>query len=175
MSLRYIGIYGGLSGAVIITTMLSGILLGSGTFFSSAAFGYLVMLVALSLIFVAVKRYRDIELGGVIRFGRAFALGLGIAAVAGLTYILVWEAYLACTDYAFIDQYIASVLRAHERDGMSAAALETARQELDVLREQYGHLWFRLPMTFLEIFPVGLLVALISAALLRNPRLLPAR
>jgi len=30
-------------------------------------------------------------------------------------------------------------------------------------------------MTFIEIFPVGLLVALISAALLRNPKMLPAR
>jgi hypothetical protein len=30
-------------------------------------------------------------------------------------------------------------------------------------------------MVFLEIFPVGLLVALVSAALLRNPKLLPAR
>jgi hypothetical protein len=30
-------------------------------------------------------------------------------------------------------------------------------------------------MTFVEIFPVGVLVSLISAALLRNRRFLPAR
>ena len=30
-------------------------------------------------------------------------------------------------------------------------------------------------MTFLEMFPVGLLVSLISAAVLRNSRILPAR
>jgi hypothetical protein len=30
-------------------------------------------------------------------------------------------------------------------------------------------------MTFVEIFPVGLLIALVSAGLLRNPRFLPAR
>jgi hypothetical protein len=34
---------------------------------------------------------------------------------------------------------------------------------------------FRIPITFIEIFPVGLLVALVSAALLRNPKLMPAR
>src|SRR3546814_12654255 len=34
---------------------------------------------------------------------------------------------------------------------------------------------FRLPMTFVEIFPVGVLVSLVSAAVLRNPRVLPAR
>jgi hypothetical protein len=33
----------------------------------------------------------------------------------------------------------------------------------------------RVPMTFLEIFPVGALIALISAAVLRNPKVLPAR
>jgi hypothetical protein len=33
----------------------------------------------------------------------------------------------------------------------------------------------RMAMTFIEIFPVGGLIALISAALLRNPRVLPAR
>jgi hypothetical protein len=42
------------------------------------------------------------------------------------------------------------------------------------LADSYRDPVFRMPMTFVEIFPVGLLVALVSAALLRNPRLLPA-
>ncbi len=41
------------------------------------------------------------------------------------------------------------------------------------MAESYRNPLFRIPMTFIEIFPVGLLVALISAALLRNPKLLP--
>jgi hypothetical protein len=32
---------------------------------------------------------------------------------------------------------------------------------------------FRIPMTFMEIFPAGLLVSLVSALLLRNLRILP--
>jgi hypothetical protein len=43
------------------------------------------------------------------------------------------------------------------------------------MKEMYRNPLFRLPMTFIEIFPVGLLIALISAAILRNPRILPAR
>lgn len=33
-----------------------------------AVFGYLIMLVALSAVFVGIKRHRDRNLGGVIRF-----------------------------------------------------------------------------------------------------------
>ena len=41
--------------------------------------------------------------------------------------------------------------------------------------EQYENPLYRLPITFMEIFPVGLLVALFSAAILRNPKAFPAR
>ena len=175
MSFRYISIYGGLSGAVVIATLMVGLSFGTDSIFGSETLGYLVMLVAMSFIFVGIKRYRDVELGGVIRFGRALTLGLGIAAMAALVYVIVWEIYLASTGYAFIDEYIASVIRSHEAAGLAGAALDAKRAELDALRDQYGQPWFRLPMTFLEIFPVGLLVALVSAGLLRNPRVLPAR
>jgi hypothetical protein len=175
MPFRYIALYGALSGAVVIATLLAGLIFGTSSIFSSETFGYLVMLVAMTFIFVGIKRYRDVELGGVIRFGRALALGLGIAAMAGVVYVVVWEIYLASTNYAFIDGYIASVLRSHEAAGLTGAALDAKREELATLRTQYGQPWFRIPMTFLEIFPVGLLVALVSAGLLRNPRLLPAR
>jgi hypothetical protein len=173
--MKYFMTYGLLSGFVIIATMTTGIVLGGeGSFLSSHWFGYLVMLVALTFIFVGVKRYRDVERGGVIKFGSAFAMGLGIAAAAGIAYVIGWEAYLAMTDYAFMDEYIAGIQRSHEAKGLSASALAEEMAKLESLRVNYANPLFRIPMTFLEIFPVGLLVSLVSALLLRNPKLLPA-
>ncbi|HEV2746103.1 MAG TPA: DUF4199 domain-containing protein [Allosphingosinicella sp.] len=174
--MKYALTYGLLSGLVIIATMLTGLILAErGSFFSSAWFGYLVMLVALTFIFVGVKRWRDVERGGIVRFGPAFAMGLAIAAVAGLAYVAVWEAYLAVTDYRFMDDYVADIARARRAEGVTGAALARELAELETLRSNYRNPLFRMPMTFLEIFPVGLLVALVSALLLRNPKLLPAR
>ena len=168
--MKYAIIYGGLAGAAIILTTLAGIQVVG----HSELFGYLIMLVGLTLVFVGVKRYRDIECGGVIRFMPALGMGLAIAVVAGLAYVAVWEAYLAMTDYRFMDEYVASVLKARQAEGASAAALAKEAANLERLRVSYLNPLFRLPMTFLEIFPVGLAVALFSAALLRNPKVLPA-
>jgi Protein of unknown function (DUF4199) len=173
--MRYALTYGLLSGLVVILTMITGIAFSDNeSFFSSEWFGYLVMLVALTFIFVGVKRYRDVELGGVIKFGRAFAMGLGIAVAAGVAYVGVWEIYLAMTDYKFMDQYIAGIMRAREAQGLSAAALAEELAKLESMRTSYANPLFRVPMTFMEIFPVGLLVSLVSALLLRNSKLLPA-
>ena len=117
--MRYALTYGLLSGFVIIVTMITGIVLSDQkSFFSSEWFGYLVMLVALTFIFVGVKRYRDVERGGVIKFGAAFAMGLAIAAAAGVAYVAVWEVYLAMTDYKFMDEYIAGIVRARQAAGV---------------------------------------------------------
>lgn len=173
--MKYALTYGLLSGFVIIATMMAGLLLSDHQgFFSSEWFGYLVMLVALTFIFVGVKRYRDVERGGVIRFGAAFAMGLGIAVAAGVAYVAVWETYLAVTDYRFMDEYIAGMMRARQAEGLAAGPLAEEMAELESLRANYANPLFRIPMTFLEIFPVGLLVSLVSALLLRNPKLLPA-
>ncbi len=172
--MRYIFVYGGLSGAIASGIIVATLAFNLPSHLHSLWFGYLVMLVALSLIFVGVKRYRDIELGGVIRFLPALGIGLGIAVIAGVTYAVIWEAYLASTDYAFMDDYIAAAIRGLETDGLTGAALDQKIAELETVRDQYRNPLFRLMMTFLEIFPVGLLVALVSAALLRNPKLLTA-
>lgn len=171
--LRIILINGLISGVVIIAGILGTILLGGGH--SSLWLGYLIMLVALSSILVGVKQYRDRDLGGVIGFGKALLMGLGIAVTASIAYVLVWEIYLAVTHYAFIDQYTASILAAKRAAGVTGAEYQKAVAEMDTLRRQYADPLFRLPMTFVEIFPVGVLVALVSAALVRNPRFLPAR
>lgn len=173
---RIILTFGSLAGTLVAIFMLLGmtVLAGSDNM-GSEAFGYLGMLLALSIIFIAIKRHRDINLGGVIRFWPALAVGLGVAALAAVFYVVAWEIYFNATDRAFMDAYANGQIAAREAAGASAeelAAYEASTREMVAL---YGNWWFRLPMTFTEIFPVGVLVSLVSAALLRNRNLLPRR
>jgi hypothetical protein len=172
--MKYPLIYGGIAGAIVVG--LTGIALSVGILGhdSSPFFGYLVMLVALSMIFLGVKRYRDVECGGVVRFGRALAVGLGIAAVAALFYVVGWEMYLATSERDFIAEYTANLVRDMREAGEPAGAIAAREREMRDFAVQYRNPLFRMPLTFIEIFPVGLVVALVSAALLRNPPLLPA-
>lgn len=59
--------------------------------------------------------------------------------------------------------------------GASAEAIASLSAQMEQFKLQYANPMFRLPMTFVEIFPVGLLVSLVSAGLLRNRGFLPAR
>ncbi len=173
---RIILTYGIISGVIIIGSVILGLALGGEESAMSTLewLGYLIMIVALSVIFVGIKRYRDQELGGVIRFGTAFLLGLGITGVASLIYVGAWEVNLALTDYAFIDQYTTSVIASKTAEGMSEVELQALGSEMEQLKQQYGNLLLRLPMTFLEIFPVGLIVSLVAALVLRNSQVMPA-
>jgi hypothetical protein len=87
---------------------------------------------------------------------------------------VVWEIYLAMTDYAFIEQYVQGVIAGKEAAGVSGPELEAVVESMENMQRQYSNPLFRLPMTFLEIFPVGLLITLVSAAILRNSKALPA-
>ena len=173
--MRYALVYGSLSGAIVISILIATFAFGLPDHTHSLWFGYLVMLVALSMIFVGVKRYRDVECGGVVRFGRAFATGLGIAVVAGLIYMLGWELYLSMSGWNFMADYTADIIAQMRADGASPVAIQAKQSEMAEMAEMYANPLIRMPMTFAEIFPVGLIVAIVSAALLRNPRLLPAR
>lgn len=139
---------------------------------ASMAIGYLSMLIAFSLVFVAIKRHRDAELGGVIRFWNAFGLGLAVSAVASVMYVLIWEAILAITHIDFGGQYAHILIEQQKAAGVSGEALAAFVAEMERFKAEYANPFYRLPMTFTEIFPVGVLVSLLSAAVLRNPRFL---
>lgn len=138
------------------------------------ALGYLTMLVAFSLIFVAIKRHRDQNQGGVIRFWPALGLGLGISLVASVCYALCWETALALSGMDFAGDYAKILIEQQKAQGVSGEALAAFTAEMEQFKLQYANPLFRLPMTISEIFPVGLLVSLVSAGLLRNPRFLAA-
>lgn len=161
---RSILIYGTIAGFIIIVTNTISLEYGRG----QAWLGLLVMFIAFSTIFVAVKQYRDDTLGGVISFATALLLGLGISAIAGVVYVAIWELYLAVTDYAFIESYASSIVEATKIGDASETELAQVVSEAEQFRVQYSNPLYRLPVTFLEVFPAGVLVSLGSAAVLRN-------
>ncbi len=154
----------------IITIAFSGHMLSYGMLV-----GYTIMLIALSAVFVGIKRHRDVELGGVIGFWQAFAMGVGISFVAGIFYVAAWETACAIAGIDFASSYSAAMIAQKKAAGVSGAALAKFIDEMNAFKVQYANPFYRWPMTFIEIFPVGVLVSLISAALLRNSRFLPAR
>jgi hypothetical protein len=135
--------------------------------------GYTTMLVAFSMIFIGIKRYRDADLGGVIRFWPAFAFGLGISLIASILYVLAWEGVLAFTHMDFANSYASALIEEKKAHGVSGEALAALQAQMEAFKVQYADPLYRLPMTFIEIFPIGVLVSLIAAALLRNRRFLP--
>lgn len=171
--MRYALTYGILSGLVILAIFMPALILLDQ---HSMVAGYAIMLVGLTMVFVGVKRFRDVEKGGVIKFVPALLMGLGISLVASILYVIGWEIYLRATDYQLIDGFIADQLRSYQAAGMSPAELAGKTREMAEMRAQFrDSVPFRLAMLFIEIFPVGLIVSLVSAALLRNPRILPAQ
>jgi hypothetical protein len=175
--LRTILKYGVIAGLVV-----GGFMVATFTVFSGMPplkygmlIGYTTMLIALSAVFVGIKRHRDVDRGGVIGFWPAFGLGLGISFVAGVFYVAAWEAVQAMTHMDFATSYSKAIIASEQAKGASAEALAKLSADMEAFKTQYADPLFRLPMTFAEIFPVGVLVSLVSAGLLRNSGFLPAR
>lgn len=167
----------GLIAGLIAGVALSAIVIGFADNESSHSMvvGYLIMLVAFTAVFVGIKRYRDVDLGGVIRFWPAFGMGVAMSFIAGILYVAAWETSVAVTDMDFAGSYSASAIKQQKADGVSGEELAKFVAEMEKFKTQYADPLFRLPMTFIEIFPVGVLVSLVSAGLLRNRRFMPVR
>lgn len=173
--LRNILTYGTAAGLLVGIPLSLIVIFGSEHQQYGMLIGYTIMLVGLSVVFVGVKRYRDIDMGGVIGFWKAFGLGLAISFVAGILYVVAWESACAIAGMDFAGSYTAALIAQKKAAGVKGAELAKFIAEMDAFKLQYANPLFRWPMTFVEIFPVGVLVSLITAALLRNSRFLPRR
>ena len=127
--------------------------------------GYTAMLIAFSVIFVAIKKDRD-DNGGVITFGKAFRIGLAIAFIASTIYVAAWMVDLHFFMTGFVDQMTAQMIQSAKASHLSPGALN---QKIAGINQQMGfyRTFFGLALyTYAEIFPVGLLVALIASLVL---------
>lgn len=163
--------FGIIAGLIVATLMLVSMPLmdkGIISFENGQLYGYATMAIALSMIFFGVKSYRDNHNGGMISFGKAFQVGILIAAVASVIYASSWEVYMNTSSGDFMEQYSARYLEQMEKDGASVAEMEEMKDSMHEMAEMYKNPLIRFGMTLMEILPVGLVLTLISAFILKK-------
>jgi len=131
-------------------------------------FGYASMVLAFSLIFVGVKNFRDNYNGGVISFGGAMKVALLITAVASTVYVGVWliDYYFFTPDY--MEKYAASVLAGLKASHANQARIDKEMAQITEYAKIYKNPFFNALMTYAEIAPVGIVISLIAALILKN-------
>lgn len=163
--------FGLISGAILSVMMLATVpVMESIGFDRGAVIGYTTMVLAFLLVFFGVRSYRDNVAGGSVRFGRAFAVGALIVAVASACYVATWQVVFHRFLPDFPERYTEYVLEKERAGGASDAAIEQKRGEMQEFAELYRKPWFNIAITFLEPLPVGLAIALVSAGVLSRRR-----
>ena len=141
---------------------------GNMDYDSSMVLGYAVMLIAFSLVFVGIRNYRNNHLNGYISFGKAFKVGFMIVLVASTIYVAAW-----LVDYFFFipdfgEKYTAHMLEELKASGASAAEIKKQTEEMAWMSTLYKNPFFNALVTYTEILPVGIIVTLISALILKR-------
>lgn len=167
---RIVLIFGSISGLVLVLMMfLTMLLMGENVDFDSGEWlGYITMIVALSTVFIGIKSYRDKESAGRISFGKAFQVGTLITLVASVFYVAGWMIYLNTSGSNFMDSYYQHSVEKIKTSGQPEAEISAKIAEMENFKELYKSPLVQIGVTFLEIFPVGLLITLISAAILKK-------
>jgi hypothetical protein len=130
--------------------------------------GYTTIVLSLLLVYFGVRSYRDNVNSGQITFGKAFAVGLCITLISCLCYVVAWEVIYFNFMPNFMDEYSTHALERAKAAGASDAALQKQAEELKKGKEMYNNVFYNAALTFIEPFPVGLVITLLSAVILRR-------
>lgn len=163
-------IYGLIGGLIVSLFMVLTIPnMGADTDMTQSMFmGFASMIVALSTVFLGIKKYRDVYLNGVISFGKAFLTGLYISLIASTLYVATWMIVSDLYMPNFMENYVEAQLNAFEQTAATAEEISQKREELNAMAESYKNPVIKALYTYMEIFPVGLIITLISSLVLKR-------
>jgi preprotein translocase subunit SecF len=136
----------------------------------SLLLGYTTIVLSMLLVYFGVRAYRDDIAKGQITFTRAFLVGLAICVISCVCYVATWEIIYFNFMPDFADKYAAQVIHKAQAAGASTAVIQAKVLEMQRFKQMYANPVFNVAMTFIEPFPVGLFVSLLSAAILRKKK-----
>ena len=161
--------FGLIAGAIISALMGASLVLadkiGSA---HSMALGYTIMVASFLLIYFGIRSYRDNELAGRISFGRAFSCGILITLITCICYVAMWEVLYFNFMPHFMDGYFAAQIHQVQSSGLDPATIAAQVAAIQRSAQLYQNPLVNMAYTFIEPFPVGLVITLVSAAVLRR-------
>jgi hypothetical protein len=160
---RTIFVFGSISG-VLVGIFLVALTTWGSTSTSSEWLGYATMILALSLVYVGVRNFRDKYNDGLISFGKALRIGVGIMLIASTFYVGVWLVEFYCFLPDFMEKYAAAMVRHAKSSGLTGDALQKRLAEIESMRTGYRNPIRVILYSYLEILPVGIVISLLTAA-----------
>ena len=161
--------FGLIGGAIMAAMMFATLPFADRIGFDKGAIiGYTTMILAFMLVFFGIRSYRENVSGGQITFGRAFAVGILITLVACVCYVVAWEILYFKFMPDFVDKYSSYVIEKARTSGASQQVIDAQLQQMKSLKAMLDNPFINAAITFTEPFPIGLIVTLISAAILRK-------
>lgn len=165
--------YGIIAGIIVATFMLLSMPLmtenPTENYDLAEILGYVSILLSLSTVFIAIKTFRDKFNEGKVKFGKAFLIGIYITLIAGAIYSLTFLIYFNFIDNSFVEHYTNNQLEVINKMEVTEAVKTEKIAEMKHQMELYTNpLVMFLVSLFVEYFPVGLLVSLVAAAILKK-------
>jgi hypothetical protein len=132
--------------------------------------GYTSMVLAFMLVFFGIRSYRENVGGGTITFGRAFAVGILITLISSACYVIAWQILYFYFNFFpdFLDKYSAHLVEKARAAGATPEAIQQQVDEMQQFKKLYSNPFFNAAFTFIEPFPVGLVITFISSLILRK-------
>lgn len=158
-------ISGAVSSAMMLATLPFEFSIGFGT---ALVIGYTTIVLSSLVVFFGVRSYRENVGAGRLTLGRGLAIGLLITLISCACYVGTWEILYFKLMPDFGDRYAASMVERVRAAGASPAKIVAAAQEAQSLKRKLDNPLFNAAMTFIEPFPIGLVVTAVSAAMLRK-------
>jgi hypothetical protein len=162
--------FGLICGAIMAVFMIATLPFVNSFGDHSLIVGYTGIVAAFLLVYFGVRSYRDNVLRGTIGFGRALGVGLLIATIGSICYVATWEVLYYKFMPDFYARFAQSAVDQARKSGKSEAEIAKTRASMDEMTKNAASPLWVAATTFIEPFPVGFLIALISAGILRRKR-----
>lgn len=131
--------------------------------------GFATMIVAFSFIFIAITQYRNKYNNGVISFGKAFQIGALMSLIASTIYVVTWMIDYEFFVPDFYEKYTTAVMEKMKQAGATQAKLDETLKTMQHEGELYrSNPLYRAAVTYMEILPLGLVISLVAAAILKR-------